>query len=61
MIGKVILYSGVGLILAVVLKTVIISLMDLLKFQRFWLIISEPCIKIQGPSLGIYIDKMSAG
>jgi hypothetical protein len=33
MIGKIILYLGVGLILAVVLKTVITSLVDLLRFQ----------------------------
>ncbi len=41
MIGKVILYLGNGLILAVVLKVIISSLVDLLKFQSidFWSIL----------------------
>ncbi len=32
MIGKIILFSGIGLILAVIVKVVIVSLIDLLRF-----------------------------
>ncbi len=41
MIGKIILYLGIGLILAVVIKVVIVSLIDLLRFQStdFWSIL----------------------
>jgi hypothetical protein len=41
MIGRIILYSGYGMILAVVLKAIINSMVDLLKFRSidFWSIL----------------------
>ena len=60
MIGKIVLYSGVGLILAVVIKVVIGSLVDLLKFQSvdFWSILLVVGCLLTSIGLGLTRSKV---
>jgi len=61
MIGKIILYSGYGMILAAVLKVIISSLVDLLKFQSidFWsILLVLGCILT---SIGLGLTKSKVG
>jgi uncharacterized membrane protein len=61
MIGRIILYSGYGLILAVVLKVVIGSLVDLLKFKSidFWSILLVAGCILASIGLGLTKSKIS--
>ena len=61
MMGRIILYSGYGLILGVVLKVVIGSLVDLLKFQSidFWSILLVAGCILASIGLGLTKSKVS--